>query len=493
MAGRSSQSDNRGSDFFGFLVSGKGRQFHSYRDAEYIELVGLTASGGIINDYTDGGKIYRAHIFTSSGTFNVTEIGSFGANVEYLVVAGGGGGAAQGAGAGGGGAGGLRTNLPGVQDAGGNPLTGAGFPVSTSPGSYTVTVGGGGAGGFGPGYGKYGSRGNPSLFTTPITAAGGGGGDAQSSGDAPESTGGSGGGRGGNSPGSAYAGNTPPTSPPQGNPGGVRTANYYAGGGGGAGAAGSDGTPSISGAVGIGVQVAIAGPATSSPVGTPGPSGTGWFAGGGGGGGYPAPGTRSSGGAGGGGDSGHSPSDNGVNATSNTGGGGGGATGDGPTGGAGGSGIVVVRYQMAITSSAKATGGSISFYNDKTIHIFTQSGTFTNTSGSPLSIDYVMVAGGGAGQTDAGGGGGAGGVVTNIPGLMPATNAIPAVGTGSPNALSVVIGAGGATGPGPSNPTASNNGANSTITGPGPISVSATGGGGASATNGPPYGGQPGG
>ena len=60
-----------------------------------------------------------------------------------------------------------------------------------------------------------------------------------------------------------------------------------------------------------------------------------------------------------------------------------------------------------------------------------------------------MVAGGGAGQTDAGGGGGAGGVVTNIPGYQ-LTNAIPAVGTGSPNALSVTIGAGGATGPGPS-------------------------------------------
>ena len=40
----------------------------------------------------------------------------FGSNVEYLVVAGGSGGAQ--AGAGGGGAGGLRTNLPGVQDAG---------------------------------------------------------------------------------------------------------------------------------------------------------------------------------------------------------------------------------------------------------------------------------------------------------------------------------------------------------------------------------------
>jgi hypothetical protein len=63
---------------------------------------------------------------------------TFGDTVEYLVVGGGGGGGNQGA-AGGGGAGGLRTNLSG------HPLSGSAFPVSTSPGSYTVTVGGGGA------------------------------------------------------------------------------------------------------------------------------------------------------------------------------------------------------------------------------------------------------------------------------------------------------------------------------------------------------------
>ena len=30
---------------------------------------GLTATGGVISDYTAPGGIYRAHIFTSSGTF----------------------------------------------------------------------------------------------------------------------------------------------------------------------------------------------------------------------------------------------------------------------------------------------------------------------------------------------------------------------------------------------------------------------------------------
>ena len=47
-------------------------------------LTGMTATGGVISDYTDPGpgSIYRAHIFTSSGTFtetdNTTDIGADG-------------------------------------------------------------------------------------------------------------------------------------------------------------------------------------------------------------------------------------------------------------------------------------------------------------------------------------------------------------------------------------------------------------------------------
>ena len=33
------------------------------------------ATGGVISDYTDGPAVYRAHIFTSSGTFAVTHFG----------------------------------------------------------------------------------------------------------------------------------------------------------------------------------------------------------------------------------------------------------------------------------------------------------------------------------------------------------------------------------------------------------------------------------
>jgi hypothetical protein len=75
---------------------------------------GLTATGGVISDYSDPGPgaIYRAHIFTSSGIFDVSAPGDFGDTVEYLVVAGGGGGGVHNA-AGGGGAGGYRTNVSG--------------------------------------------------------------------------------------------------------------------------------------------------------------------------------------------------------------------------------------------------------------------------------------------------------------------------------------------------------------------------------------------
>jgi hypothetical protein len=95
---------------------------------------GLTATGGVISDYTDpgSGAIYRAHIFTSSGTFSVSALGTFGSNVEYLVVAGGGGGGNSHPAAGGGG---------GTSGTGG--LGGGGNAGSTGT---TNTGGGGGSG-----------------------------------------------------------------------------------------------------------------------------------------------------------------------------------------------------------------------------------------------------------------------------------------------------------------------------------------------------------
>ena len=67
--------------------------------------LGLQATGGVINDYTSGSDIYRAHIFTTSGAFNVTALSTnpdLPDTVDYLVVGGGGGGGTGGGGGGGG-------------------------------------------------------------------------------------------------------------------------------------------------------------------------------------------------------------------------------------------------------------------------------------------------------------------------------------------------------------------------------------------------------
>ena len=73
MAVRSSQADNRGSDFFGFLASGKGRQFHSARDgAKEDPPRGVTATGGTKTTYTDSGTLYAVHTFNSTNPFNIT-------------------------------------------------------------------------------------------------------------------------------------------------------------------------------------------------------------------------------------------------------------------------------------------------------------------------------------------------------------------------------------------------------------------------------------
>ena len=93
---------------------------------------GLTATGGVISDYTDGPAVYRAHIFTSSGTFDVTAPGTLGDTVEYLVVAGGGSGPHNsGGGAGGGMAplgGGGGGEMGGGEMGGGAPIAPGGAP-----------------------------------------------------------------------------------------------------------------------------------------------------------------------------------------------------------------------------------------------------------------------------------------------------------------------------------------------------------------------------
>ena len=415
---------------------------------------GLTATGGVINDYTTTpGDVYRAHIFTSSGTFDVTASGAFGDTLEYLVVAGGGsGGGFSGAnGGGGGGAGGLRTNLTD------HPLAGVAYPVPAFPTSYTVTIGAGAQINTSPSSGNRGS--NSEFYPTPVSypstafirSVGGGAGGYTPE---PATTGGSGG--GGAAPtNSVVAGNTPtdPNNPqPQGNPGGSGNSNGSRGGGGGGGGGGAGENASgswpggIAGNGGLALQVLIAGPSTTNPtVGTPGPSGTGWFAGGGGGSGTdetfgdtkrgvggrgPDHSATTPYGGGGNGQPGGSPVAPQPNGLSSTGGGGGGGRTPNNAG-SGGSGIVVVRYQIGrVTAAAKATGGAISYYNNKTIHAFTGSGTFVTNSGFSETVEYFMVAGGGGGGGSSGGGGGAGGYLTGTSSVAHPAPLTVTVGSG---------------------------------------------------------------
>ena len=302
----------------------------------------VTATGG--NAVITSGD-FKTHIFTGPGTFCVSCGGNpAGSNtVDYFVVAGGGG--TSGDRGAGGGAGGFRlSNSVGCVPAPtmspkANPT---GLPVSAQ--GYPITVGGGGGGAPPAGSGTNGSN---SIFST-ITSAGGGAGAISAS-----NAGGSG---SGGYCGSGAAGNTPPVSPPQGNPGGtgLPSPRYGAGGGGGAGAAGACGStgPSGGGAGGAGSFLAdsVIGP-TAPSYGESGPvSSTRYFAGGGGGSWYSinGPASPGAGGVGGGGDGGAASPGNGGSGVTNTGSGGGGGNQNGSpvTGGAGGSGIVIIRYKF---------------------------------------------------------------------------------------------------------------------------------------------------
>ena len=328
-----------------------------------------TGGNSVTSPYPDGGSTYKAHIFTSPGTFVVTGDAT---DVEFLVIGGGGGaGSYYSGGAGGGG---FRSSLPGISP--GGPSTSVESALSVGPGTHTVTVGAGGAGGsFVPtqgGTASKGASGNNSVFAT-ITSQGGGGSGYESAG--PGYNGGSGGGVG--SSGSASTGGlagyerqttgTGSPTPVQGYPGASGGpwpgGGYSATGGGGAGSSGggADGVPPGGGPGGAGkaIPTTMFGPTTPS-YGAPGPSPGRWFSGGGGGSSYNYPGAAAQDGTGGSfpsgggpyagaGDGGIRPSDTNAEAgTTNTGGGAGGTAPASPdeTPKAGGSGIVMVRYQV---------------------------------------------------------------------------------------------------------------------------------------------------
>ena len=114
-----------------------------------------------------------------------------------------------------------------------------------------------------------------------------------------------------------------------------------------------------------------------------------------------------------------------------------------------------------VTSTTKATGGTITTDGTYWIHTFTSSGTFVPYSN--LTTDYLVVAGGGGGGTERGGGGGAGG-------FRYLTGQSLTGGT----SYTVTIGAGGS-----ATATVGNSGVNSSFS-----STSASGGGGGASPDG---------
>jgi hypothetical protein len=292
------------------------------------------------------GNGYVYHTFTGPGTFTASGLPG---TVEVLMVAGGGGGGDS-----------NSTGHGGNGGAGGGGLVEVtSLPVSSAPGSYTITVGAGGVATANPSATPGPSRNggnstisNPNITT--LTAKGGGGGgddntDTVGSGPTVGSGGGSWGGGGAPQPGSAGQPGTNSLygATDYGFAGGASfpaTPAYSAGGGGGAGGAGgSASNPSTSGNGGTGRQYPqFTGPLIGVPSLAP---LSGYFAGGGGGGNsHPAAG------GGGGGPSGSGGLGGGGNAGSqgivNSGGGGGGIPGPSSSGTnvSGGSGIVIIRY-----------------------------------------------------------------------------------------------------------------------------------------------------
>ena len=300
------------------------------------------ATGGTITTSGD----YKIHTFTGPGTFTVTTLGNGptvptgGPNtVSYNVVAGGGGGGGHAASnGGGGGAGGFREGRDITPSYTASPLVApAGLTITAS--AFPITVGGGGVSDFSS------TSGSPAVFSTITSTGGGGGSSGYSPAPASAKTGGSGGGGTSGSCTSGAAGNTPPVSPPQGQPGGNGQGGcgYAGAGGGGAVAAGAQGGPNSYGSAGGDGGNGTATSITGSPVTK-----------GGGGGGFSYAGPAGSGGSGGGGDGGRganspAPTDTvATNGTANTGGGGGGRAiaSAGGGGGNGGSGVVIIRYKF---------------------------------------------------------------------------------------------------------------------------------------------------
>jgi len=314
-----------------------------------------TTPGGSVSYVANGCGFDQIASFTASGCLTIADGDPTVYSADYLVVAGGGGGGnGSNSRNGGGGAGGYRASGYGP-----SPLQGSAEILGV--GCYSITVGAGGAAS---------NCGSDSTFSTITSTGGGSGGPATIYGEPGGSGGGGGSGHGCSIPNPANyglggTGNTPPVSPPQGNPGGNGGSPDPAGGGGGGGATAAGGTTYPTSGPGLG--------GAGAPNNITGSCVT--YAGGGGG---ANPGSVRPGGSGGGG-AGGNPSTTAGAGIANTGGGGGGA-GSGNTGGAAGSGIVIVRFPsaacIAVAPGTNTVTTCVGPANDK-VATFTVTGTLT--------------------------------------------------------------------------------------------------------------------
>ena len=261
----------------------------------------VSASGGTVSYGSQSGVYYKAHTFTSTGSFVV----STGGTVDSLIVGGGGPGGAGGTYRTGGGGGGGRVQL--ITD------------TTVTPQTYSITVGAAQT--------LANTVGNSSSAFS-ITSVGGGAGGSTSTGQA----GGLAGGGGGSANTSGLTESAGGSGTNAGGAGRINSANYRGGGGGGGSntAAGSNAGGTANNATGDGGN---------------GANGYTWafdgltYGGGGGGAGSISAGSGGTGGGGAG---------NGTAGTANTGGGGGGTNSGGTPAAvpAGGSGVVKIRYAI---------------------------------------------------------------------------------------------------------------------------------------------------
>jgi len=427
----------KGYDLYGIYADGVGGNYERIITANsptcgYTPPVGnkpISATGGTITTI----NCYKIHTFRDSGTFTVTDVGTLGGVIDYLIVAGGGPGGtcpgsnSQGTGAGANGGGG-----------GGDVIIGT---ATVSAQSYSVVVG---AGGVHPGNG-----GNSSFMN--ITAQGGGRGGAYNGNYIPAMPGGSGGGAG--QPGHNQTRTGAVSSSGLGNKGGdvAIPSKYVTGGGGGGGGAGGAGQDAQRNGQPAPIHGGNGGAGKLSDI-----SGSNaYYGAGGGGAGCNASSTNTNYGGvatpagnvgiGGSGVGGNGANYKGAYPTEgkvNTGSGGGGGNGGERPGAKGGSGIVIVRYRNCVEESTdqtciEATGGEtkeITISGQKyRVHIFRASGSFTVTkSCSRDQIEYLVVAGGGGGATGTGGGGGAGGAKVGSATVTQGTYAVTVGSGGAP-------------------------------------------------------------